>query len=123
MNEEEYYPLLAGAEYGDVAAVERFLQTPGIDVDFTFDPRDDEGISTPLNWFIRHNQEAIVEVLLAHGAAVNGAVGTWKTPLQMACDDDYANKDIVKVLLEHGAEVDAMAANDRLTPLSYACKY
>ena len=119
MDEEDYYPLLDAIEGGDVAAVESFLQTPDIDVDFQFD-----GFRyTPLVRAIRRNHQSIVEVLLAHGAAVNGPVGTDITPLQQACVEALVNEDIVKLLLEHGADVDATTAHDRMTPLTGACLF
>ena len=121
MNPQDYHPLIADIEDGDVAAVESFLQTLDIDVDFIFEVEDEGDRYTPLNWAIRHNQKAIVEVRLAHGAAANGPVGADKTPLQMACDRWTASEDIVNLLLEHGADVDAMTAEVRQTPLTLAC--
>ena len=83
--------------------------------------KNDELPSTSLNWAIIHDHKNIVEVLLAHGAAVNGVVGAEKTPLQAACEQDIANEDIVKLLLAQGAAVDGMTAYDRRTPLTLFC--
>ena len=120
MNEEEYIPLLDAIKGGDVAAVEYFLQTLDIDVDSFFVISDEDYYFTALHWAIRHNQQTIVEVLLAHGASVNGPLGALMTPLQDAAAH-YANEDIVKLLLDHGADVDETTAESRQTPLTGAC--
>ena len=122
MNQEDYNPLIDAIEDGEVAAVESFLQTPDVDVDFIFGPRYEISRFTPLSRAIRLNRQTIFEVLLAHGAAVNGPVGAFQTPLQMACDEDSVNGDVVNVLLEHGAGVDATTVDDRRTPLTLACR-
>ena len=121
MNQEDYIPLFDAIKGGDVAAVESFLQTPGVDVDFLFVKRNASGNEikyTPLTRAIKYNHKAIVEVLLAHGAAVNGAIGADKTPLQEAVAK--ANDDIVKLLIDHGADVDVMTARERRSPLTLA---
>ena len=120
MNTEHYHPLFDDIADGDVAAVESFLQTPDVDVDYLFEG-DDEPLYPPLNWAIRCNHQTIVELLLAHGAAVNGPVGAYRTPLQQACERWTANEDIVKLLIDHGADVDKASAKVRDTPLYYAC--
>ena len=121
MNGGDYIPLLPAIANGDVAAVESFLQTPGVDVDFLFE--GDEGYRyTPLNWAIHVNHQTIVEVLLAHGAAVNGPVGAYRTPLQMACAEDLVNEDLINLLLEHGADLEATTVDDRRTSLTIACR-
>ena len=117
MNQQDYYPLIEAIEDGDVAAVESFLQIPGIYVDFLFDRDDDY---TALLLAIYLNRQTIVEVLLAHGAAVNGRVGAIRTPLQEACIQENANEDIVNLLLEQGADVDGMPIDRRETPLTLA---
>ena len=124
MNREDYYPLFDAIEGGDVAAVESFLQTPGVEVDFLFemDEHGEMNLCTPLNWAILDDHKNIVEVLLlAHGAAVNGVDGADNTPLQEACDLIPINADIVKLLLEQEADVDGMTEDDRRTPLTIAC--
>ena len=121
MDEEDHYPLFEAIEDRDVAAVESFLQTPGIDVDIAIEAC---GFLLPLlNWAIHLDQTDIVEVLLAHGAAVNGPVGAWitPTPLQVACDSKIDQTAVIKVLLDNGADVDAMTAYRRMTPLTIAC--
>ena len=122
MNQVDYDPLIDAIEGGDVVAVESFLQTPGVEVDFLFeDEYQAMCMYTLLDCAVRHNHKAIVEVFLAHGASVNGPVGAWLTPLQVACADNYAYirrsnkdiaKDIVKLLIDHGADVDGMTEDD-----------
>ena len=122
MNEDGYHPLFDDILGGDVAAVESFLQTPGADVDFICIPHWYASIRyTPLNWAIEFNHKTIVEVLLAHGAVVNGPDDADKTPLQAAGDSDSVNEDTIQLLLDHGADVDAMTAEIRQTPLTLAC--
>ena len=119
MNEEDYYPLMDAIEQKDVVAVESFLQTPGIDVDFvSYTYRE---YYTPLNLAIHNHKENIVEVLLAHGAAVNGPDGAHITPLQQARDKETADENLVELLLDHGADVDAMTDYKRETPFTVAC--
>ena len=125
MDQEDYAPLFDAIEDGDLAAVESFLQTPGVDVDIILegvhDEYGDQNVDTPLNWAIDCNQKSIVEVLLDHGAAVNGVDGATETPLQVACNQDNADEEVIKLLLERGAVVDAMAEYARQTPLALAC--
>ena len=126
IDDEDYTPLVDAIKGGDLAAVESFLQTPDVDVDFivetvAYDRHINRHRYTPLSWAIHWNQKSIVELLLDHGAAVNGVDGVSKTPLQVACNSEHGNEEIVKLLLEHGAEVDAMIARERLTPLALAC--
>ena len=125
MSQEDYIPLLPAREGGDVAAVESFLQTPGVDVDFIFEIGDVRFVLkwTPLTRAIRLNQQTIVEVLLAHSASVNGPVGAFMTPLQEACNEDLVSKDIVNLLLQHGADVDATTVDVARTPLTRACRW
>ena len=109
-------------ESGDLAEVKRGLeQNPGIDVDSL----NFHGY-TALIWCIRNAHKPIVEVLLAHGAAVNGPVGAPRTPLQEACSlisNARSRSEIVSLLLEHGAAVDAMTAVCRRTSLTLAIWY
>ena len=126
MNREDYTPLVDAIKGGDLAAVESFLQTPDVDVDFivetvAYDRHIDTYRYTPLSWAIRWNQKSIVELLVDHGAAVNGVDGADETPLQLVCYLGKQNEEIVKVLLEHGADVDGITARERLTPLALAC--
>ena len=82
---------------------------------------------TPLVSALRMQHNPIAEFLLDHGAAVNGPVGAQTTPLQEASQVQirstslYKISDIVSLLLERGADVDAMTAYQRRTPLSLAC--
>ena len=122
MNQEVYNPLIDAIEAGDVAAVESLLQTPGVDVDFIFVTGYVGYRYTPLLRAIHHYHKPIIEILLAHGAAVNGPLGAFMTPLQMACDEDNANEDIVNLLIEHGADMDATTVDNTRTPLTLACR-
>ena len=110
--------LYRAAESGDLAEVQRILRdNPGIEVDAV----NDYG-NTPLVIAVSEGHKDIVEVLLAHGAAVNGPVGARRTPLQGACDSYRARSDIVSLLLEHGADVEATTARERRTSLTLACR-
>ena len=104
--------------------MESFLQTPGVDVDIILegvaDDYGDQNEYTPLSWASYCNQKSIVELLLDHGAAVNGVDGAGRTPLQEVVKQN-ANKDIARLLLEHGADVDGITARDRETPLTHVC--
>ena len=109
--------LVLAAFRDDLNEVQRILNdNPGIEVDTV----DDIGY-TPLLAAISMNRKPIIELLLAHGAAVNGPVGAFVTPLQQACNSDTARSDIVSLLIEHGAAVEATTAHRRRTPLSLAC--
>ena len=125
MNDEDYAPFVEAIEDGDLAAVESFLQTPGVDVDTILEDVENEDVEenayTPLSWASYCNHENIIEVLLAHGAAVNGVVGADRTPLQVACNKYNADEEVIKLLLEHGADVDGMTEYERQTPLALAC--
>ena len=113
--------LFQAVESGDLGEVQRILEhNPNVEVDAL---RVDAfyGTCTPLIVAIRNSHKTIVELLLAHGAAVNGPVGASRTPLLHACESNRARSDIVSLLLEHGADVDAMTARFRQTPLSLAC--
>ena len=122
MDDEDYVQLFDAITIGDLAEVESFLQTPGVDVDINIEEEyGEEDAYTPLIRAIGCNQKSIVEVLLAHGAAVNGVDSAESTPLQVACWQDNANKEIVKLLLEHGAEIDAFMGRFEMTPLTLAC--
>ena len=107
--------LLEAVESGYLAEVQRILKhNPDIDVDAL-----NEIENTPFLEAIRKKHKPIIECLLAHGASVNGPVGAWRTPLQLACLVGKA--DIVSLLLEHGADVDGFSAHVRQTPLTEAC--
>ena len=108
--------LFQAVKSGDLAEVQRILKhNPNIDVDALND-----GGYTPFLRAIACSHIPIVEILLAHGAAVNGPVGALRTPLQRACLTEVRS-DIVSLLLEHGADVDATTARERKTPLTLAC--
>ena len=117
MDEEDNYPLLRTVWAGDVSALASFLQqNPGVDVDCLFETgKTGKTPSTPLNWAIHHNHKAIVEVLLDHGAAVNGPRGAYMTPLQVACAEDWVDAGIVKLLIDHGADVVGMDGSTLFT--------
>ena len=107
--------LLQAVASGYFGEVQRILEhNPDIEVDAL-----DEYSYTTLIEAIWKNHKPIIELLLAHGAAVNGPVGAVCTPLQQACHSRKA--DIVSLLLEHGADVEATIARERNTPLTLAC--
>ena len=109
--------LFQAVESGDLARVKRFLKhNPNINVDAPNQYR-----STPLLKAIRSKHKPIVEVLLAHGAAVNGLGDALVTPLHEACLASEARSDIVSILIDNGADIDAMTAQFRRTPLTEAC--
>ena len=104
--------LFQAVKSGDLAQVQRLFETPDVDA-------LDQYSGTPLLEAIQHSHTPIVEILLAHGAAVNGPVGAYRTPLQQACYSEKA--DIVSLLIEHGLAVDGTTHDDRITPLTLAC--
>ena len=121
---------------GDLAGVERLLENnPDLDVDNVFminnavnngeedaennGEEEVENTYTALGAAIIKDDRAIIEILFAHGASVNGPVGVFVTPLQLACQS--GSLDIVSLLLEHGADVDATTVETR-TPLTLACE-
>ena len=114
-------PLFTAVESCDLAGVNRLLErNPGIDMDVL-----DNNMNTALNKAIMNDYKPIIEVLLARGAAVNGPVGAYYTPLQQACSliNARSRLEIASLLLEHGADVDAIAAVCRRTPLTIVCFY
>jgi ankyrin repeat protein len=103
---------------GDLAKVQRMLDyIPGIDVDAV-----NEDNIAPLQLAIEKKHTAIVEVLLDHGADVDGPVGARRTPLQQACLSHDGNEEIVALLIYYGAGVDETTYHDRRTPLTLACR-
>ena len=103
----------------NVADVERFFNNnPGSQV---VDTLDQYGL-TPLTRAIQGNNEAIVEVLLSHGASVSGLKGAFRTPLQQACNNSNSRtKGIVSLLINHGADLNTISPRFQHSPLSVAC--
>lgn len=101
--------LLEATKSGDVARVTELLNIPGTDVNQT----GIDGIP-PLHRAAINNNEAIVRLLLEHGAAVDQQTDLGLTPLDYAAM--YGYKAIVRLLLENGADVNK-TDNRGMTPL------
>ena len=140
MNDAVIRRLFHRIDDGDLAGVKRILQShPDINVDVFFvtqsrhrwDYEDEDAWDraqqctysnlTPVAFAVRTKETDVVEVLLAHGAAVNGPVGAYITPLQQACLPNYGCADMVKLLLDHGAHIDATIDRERRAPITIAC--
>ena len=72
----------------------------------------------PLSVAVEHGREAMVQLLLEHGAEVNPAVGNAWTPLHWAVRrGDVA---MCRLLIDAGADVDPPRSRSDKTPLVYA---
>gem|GEM_PF-1344991 len=94
--------LIIAAILGDIEDVRRL-----IDLGANVDERDQEGI-TPLIEAIRHQNGAVIEILLEHGANPNQADNGDNTALMMAALTGQAQ--VVRQLLVKGANVNATDA-------------
>ncbi len=107
-------PLISAAARGDIEEVRACLAR-GESVNETDGYR-----RTPLSGAVRCGNSELVELLIAHGAAVNiRCDANWGTPLQVAVEQGW--KPIVTLLLAHGAKVDAKDKSGR-TPGLVAMK-
>jgi ankyrin repeat protein len=97
------------------AVVEKLLKR-GDDVNKT-DCSQDHSV-TPLHTALIHGHDAIVELLLKHGADVHRAANNGRTPLHIAASNGRAN--VVEWLLDHHANLEAKDARG-WTPLFVAC--
>ena len=91
-------PLMAAVVEGDVDTVSALLEggaSPNI---------DDELQGTPLGFAVNSNCLPMVEVLLAHGAAVD--FYKWQPPLYWAVHSD--GRDMIQLLLDAGADPSSM---------------
>lgn len=97
---------------GDVAKVKALLARGE-------DPQQPAGVNgwPPLIHAVHKNQLGTAEVLLEHGADVNGAAPDGMTPLMMAAG--YGNDDMVQLLLRHGANPQ-LKSRDGSTALDFA---
>lgn len=71
--------------------------------------RDEGAEQTPLMWAVQSGDVALVQMLLAHGAAVNAQDDFGKTALMFATEKNDAG--IVKLLLRSGANPSVRDAN------------
>jgi uncharacterized protein len=74
--------------------------------------------ATPLFMACQNGSAPMIELLLKHGAEVNGANSLGTTPLMVAAAS--GNAAAVKVLLDHGAEVNARESAHEQTALMFA---
>lgn len=104
--------LLQAVKTGDVEEVKSLLSL-GSDVNARYD-----AAMTPLYWAAQEGQTTIVQLLLDHGADVNGSdlLSGW-TALHMAAM--YGHDSVVELLLNGGANIDA-TANEGETALDLA---
>ncbi|XP_029045985.1 tankyrase isoform X2 [Osmia lignaria lignaria] len=106
--------LLEASKSGDLAAVERILQTNPHAVNC----RDLDGRhSTPLHFAAGFNRVPVVEYLLAHGADVHAKDKGGLVPLHNACS--YGHYEVTELLVKHGASVN-VADLWKFTPLHEA---
>jgi hypothetical protein len=107
-------PLYEAVERGDLERVQQLLSTRACDVDegATVGPLGVVGSETPLFLAVDRRHAAIVEALLAAGAAVNaggfsGPLGVLATVTPLCVAAHNSDVAIVKALLKAGAAVDA----------------
>jgi len=107
--------LIDAVRRGDLAAAQRLI-TPS-----TVDARDEDG-RTALMWAARLGQTALVEPLMAAGAAVDARDARDYTALFHACHDpdaDRGHPEVVALLLQAGADKEARIGFG-VRPLMYA---
>jgi ankyrin repeat protein len=99
--------LIEAAGYGEVATVERLLDTVGIDIN---SPPPKVRGRTALQAAAVEGHVEVTKLLLQRGASANAPPADWygRTPLQAAAQRGHA--DIVNILLEAGADVNAPPA-------------
>ncbi|RZC35701.1 serine/threonine-protein phosphatase 6 regulatory ankyrin repeat subunit A-like, partial [Asbolus verrucosus] len=110
-DEDGRTPLVAAAQYGQVAFVEYLLGCSGVDRT----SQDRQG-NTALHWacYRKHNNIALLLLENSEDVAfVNTANGDGKTPLHLSSRNGLV--DVTKELLQKGASVSAVD-NDGLTP-------
>lgn len=95
--------LVEMAEHGDTQAVLSLLETGEVDVN-----SPSSNGTTALHWAVYHEDETLVERLIAAGADVNAANAYGSTPMREAAM--AGNPAILQALLEAGADVES--AND-----------
>lgn len=107
--------LLTACRDGNIKVVERLLKR-GDDVNKADCAKDH--YATPLHNALIHEHDAIVELLLKHGADVHRAANNGWTPLHIAASNGRA--EVVEWLLNHNANLEAKDARG-WTPLFVAC--
>lgn len=113
---ERHSPIMMAAIYGDVNAIERFIQF-GAEID----AKNDYG-STALMCAATHGQFSAAQCLLKNGADVNGCLtitNQGQTPLMNASLSGHP--EIAKLLIEHNADIDIKNAVG-LTALDFASR-
>jgi Ankyrin repeats (3 copies)/Ankyrin repeat len=107
--------LLTACRNGSYNTVERLLKR-GDDVNKS-DCEQDHYV-TPLHTALIHEHDAIVRLLLRHGADVHCSANNGWTPLHIAASNGRA--DVVEWLLDYNADVEAKDSRG-WTPLFVAC--
>ncbi|KAI0016478.1 ankyrin repeat-containing domain protein [Xylariomycetidae sp. FL0641] len=105
--------LRAAVNDNNISKVRNFLET-GVDINVV-----DDGGSTALTWAVSLRREAIVELLLEHGADTNIPEASGRMPLHLAIDW-MADNRMIRTLVDHGADIEAQI--HMWTPLLMACK-
>jgi ankyrin repeat protein len=112
---EDYTPAFAAATSGDLATVQEAIhKDPAIIKSKEWD--DD----TLLHDAVGHNQLAMAQFLLDHGADVNAKTKGNITPLHMAAQNNEI--EIIKLLMKRGAKINALDSKG-WTPLDRAEKW
>ncbi|KAI9695416.1 MAG: hypothetical protein M1836_006468 [Candelina mexicana] len=110
--------LIAAIWTGNDARAKKCLERGArVNVDADDSPEWDQ--KNPLLLAIRYRNEAIVRLLLEHGADIEVTTIGGKTPLLLAAS--IGRKDVVQVLLEHRADIEARD-EDKCTPLIRAAR-
>lgn len=113
--------LLRYAELGDTAGVRRMLAARA-DVNTVFHLNNGiEAVEdTALHAAAGAGHEAIVDILIAAGAAVNATVNDSETPLIQAAMNGWSKT--AQALVGHGADVNHVETYDGYTALHWACR-
>ncbi|MHB9023416.1 MAG: ankyrin repeat domain-containing protein [Armatimonadota bacterium] len=105
--------IITAAKNGDVATVERLLKTKATLISIV----DPQYGGTPLHWAATEGKDAIVQLLIAHGALINTKNKIGQTPLHLAVAT--GKESTVNLLLANGAGVNMQDSSGN-TPLHYA---
>jgi ankyrin repeat protein len=112
--ESPHSQLMAAVTRNDILAVEKLLDSPGVDLNI----KSSRLGQNPLSSAASLNRVEIVKLLLNHGANPNIADSENDTPLMAACH--HGNIEIVSMLLAAGADVNAAETRYGYTPLASA---
>jgi ankyrin repeat protein len=77
---------------------------------------------TPLHIASKNNKPEMVNLLIAHGAAIDGRDKDGNTPLHFATWYAWHSQDVISVLLAHGADVGARN-HTGATPLHHVARW